>query len=77
MIKPDKENCYLEADYWCQKGVVLNTKGQTLPSLECYLQALKLDNNHLPAIFNLACNYEKLGNLEQSKKQFEHAVTVN
>jgi tetratricopeptide (TPR) repeat protein len=48
-----------------------------MSALECYLQALRLDKHHLPSIFNLACNYEQLGNLEASKEQFKHAVAVN
>jgi len=31
----------------------------------------------LPSIFNLACNFEKLGKLEQAKEQFNHAIEVN
>lgn len=27
-------------------------------AVECYLQALRIDKNHLPSIFNLACKYQ-------------------
>lgn len=33
-------------------------------------------NTHLPSIFNLACNLEKLNEFAESRKWFEHAIKV-
>jgi len=55
----------------------LSQKEQSNSALECYIQALKIDRDHLPSIFNLACNYEKLNKLGSAKEQFLHAIEVN
>lgn len=44
--------------------------------MECYRQALKIDEKHLPSIFNLACNLEKLKQYEEARHWFEHAIKV-
>lgn len=51
---------YLSSDFWFYKGVILSQKNESTSALACYIQALKIDKYHLPSIFNLACNYEKL-----------------
>ena len=56
--------------------MVLNQKNQNLSAVECYRQALKLDEKHLPSIFNLACNLEKLKFYDEAKHWFEHAINV-
>lgn len=48
-----------------------------MAALECYLQALEIDKNHLPSIFNLACNYEQLDQPEKARQHFLHAVKVD
>ena len=40
------------------------------------MQALKLDDQHLPSIFNLACNLEQLKDYAQAKRWFEHAIKI-
>ena len=57
--------------------MILSQKEQSNSALQCYIQALKIDRDHLPSIFNLACNYEKLNKLESAKEQFLHAIQVN
>jgi len=37
-------------------------------ALDCYKQALKLNPEHTPSIFNLACNYQK-GNWPDKAKE--------
>jgi tetratricopeptide (TPR) repeat protein len=66
----------MSSDFWFHKGVVLNSKDQNLSAVECYRQALKLDEKHLPSIFNLACNLEKLKCYDEAKQWFEHAINV-
>jgi len=67
---------YLDSDFWFHKGVVLNQKDENESAVQCYLQALKINKNHLPSIFNLACNLEKLERYSDAKKWFEHAIDV-
>jgi tetratricopeptide (TPR) repeat protein len=55
---------------------VLNQKEQNESAVECYTQALKINEKHLPSIFNLACNLEKLKRYEKAKHWFEHAIKV-
>ena len=71
-----KTNTYMDSDFWYHKGVVLNQKNKNESALNCYNQALKLNNTHTPSIFNLACNYEKLGQYEDAKSWFEKAIAV-
>jgi len=69
-------NTYMDSDFWYHKGVVLNQKDQNESALSCYKQALKLNQSHLPSIFNLACNYEKLKFYDKAKSWFKHAIEV-
>ena len=66
----------MDSDFWYHKGVVLNQKGKNESALNCYKQALKLNNSHTPSIFNLACNYEKLKNYPEAKSWFVKAIAV-
>jgi tetratricopeptide (TPR) repeat protein len=70
--KTKRESTYMDADFWYYKGVVLNQKGRKWyeSALACYKQALQLDKDHTPSIFNIACNYEKLENYTEAKAQF-------
>lgn len=56
--------------------MVLNQKDENESAVQCYRQALKIDEKHLPSIFNLACNLEKLKRYEEAKHWFEHAIKV-
>lgn len=38
---------------------------------------MKLNTNHRPSIFNLACAYEKLGEYEEALEGFLHAIAVD
>ena len=38
---------------------------------------MKINANHLPSIFNLACNLEKLKRYQESQHWFKHAIQVN
>ena len=51
--------------------------GENEYALNCYKQALKLDPNHLPSRFNLACAFEKLKKYEDASKEFKHAISVD
>ena len=66
----------MDSDFWYHKGVVLNQKNHNKAALDCYNQALKLNNSHTPSIFNLACNYEKLKEYAESKSWFLKAIAV-
>ena len=66
----------MDSDFWYHKGVVLNQKNQEKEALDCYKQALKINKNHLPSIFNLACNYEKLEKFDKAELWFNHAISV-
>ena len=68
----------MDSDFWYYKGVVLNQKGRKWydSALACYKQALELNKNHTPSIFNLACAYEKLMNYEDALEWFSHAIKV-
>jgi tetratricopeptide (TPR) repeat protein len=68
---------YMDSDFWYHKGVVLNGKDQNKSAVQCYLQALEIDPRHLPSIFNLACKYQQLKQLPDSKHWFSHAIDVN
>ena len=70
------QSSYLDSDFWFHKGVVLNQKDENESAVQCYEQALKINNEHLPSIFNLACNLEKLKRYEESRHWFEHAIKV-
>ena len=37
---------------------------------------MKLNPEHTPSIFNLACNYQKNGEPAKAKEQFEKAIKV-
>lgn len=69
----------MDSDFWYYKGVVLNQKGRKWydSALECYKQALELNKNHTPSIFNLACNYEKLEMYPEAKQEFKKAIEVD
>lgn len=73
---PKVTQAYLESDYWYHKGVVLNSMEKDEQALECYRQALKLNQHHKASIFNLACAFEKLGKYEEALSQFKQAVGV-
>lgn len=76
MPKP-KVDTYMDPEYWYHKGVVLNQNDSALKSaLKCYKQALMLNPEHTPSIFNLACNYQKNGEPAEAKIQFEKAIKV-
>ena len=45
-------------------------------ALNCYKQALKLNENHKASIFNLACAYEKLEKYDDALNWFQHAIKV-
>ena len=49
---------------------MLNQKSQAESAVQCYRQALKIDEKHLPSIFNLACNLEKLKEYDEALKWF-------
>ena len=67
----------MDPEFWYHKGVVLNQNDQALQSaLNCYKQALKLNPEHTPSIFNLACNYQKNNEPAKAKEQFEKAIKV-
>ena len=67
----------MDPEFWYHKGVVLNKNIEALQSaLRCYKQALQLNPEHTPSIFNLACNYEKNGEYPEAKQQFEKAINV-
>ena len=70
--KSKKESTYMDSDFWYYKGVVLNQKGRKWydSALACYKQALELNKDHVPSIFNLACNYEKLEQYPEAKEWF-------
>lgn len=74
--KGKKESTYMDSDFWYYKGVVLNQKGRQWyeSALSCYKQALLLDKDHIPSIFNMACNYEKLKCYPEAKEQFLRAI---
>ena len=66
----------MDSDFWYHKGVVLNQKEKNEAALACYKQALKLQSDHTPSIFNLACNYEKLQQYDEAKSWFLKAIQV-
>jgi tetratricopeptide (TPR) repeat protein len=69
-MQADSSNTYLSSDFWFHKGVVLNQKSQAESAVQCYRQALEIDEKHLPSIFNLACNLEKLKEYDEALKWF-------
>ena len=66
----------MDSDFWYHKGVVLNQKEKNEAALSCYMQALTLQSDHTPSIFNLACSYEKLQQYDEAKKWFMKAIAV-
>ena len=76
VIDAKKTSTYMDSDFWYHKGVVLNQKLNNKAALKCYKQALKLQQDHTPSIFNLACNYEKEGEYDEAKIWFLKAVGV-
>lgn len=67
----------MDSDFWYHKGVVLNQMGENEFALNCYEQALKLNQNHKASIFNLACAYEKLKKYGEALNWFHHAINVD
>ena len=50
-------------------------KNTDAAQLKISLLSIKIEK-HLPSIFNLACNLEKLKRYEKAKHWFEHAIKV-
>lgn len=57
-----------DADYWVFKGVVANNVGQIARAIDCYKEALKINQGHFPTMFNLATCFER-------QKKFTSALT--
>ena len=66
----------MDPEFWYHKGVVLNQKNETDSALKCYQQALSLNQDHTPSIFNLACNHQKRQNYTLAKEWFQKAISV-
>lgn len=66
-----------DADYWFTKGASAQADGKIHGSIDCYKQAILINEKHFPAYFNLATCYENLNKFECSNQQFFKVIELN
>lgn len=64
------------ADYWFNKGSVLQKANRNDEAIVAYTQAAEIDPKHQRAWFNLGTLHENLGQLDKAKQNYEHAKDV-
>lgn len=59
-----------DADFWYHKGFTLGKKDKMQTAIDCYKEALVINQQHYPSMFNLACCYQKSGRNELALEYF-------
>ena len=59
-----------DADFWFNKGVGSYEAGQLVDSLDFYRQAIVIEPNHVPSLFNMAVIFDQLQQFKNSVRYF-------
>jgi protein O-GlcNAc transferase len=66
-----------QARYICDRGAILQEKGQLDDAITYYQKALQLNPNHAVAFYNLASAYHKKGQLEKAIIYYQKALQLD
>jgi len=65
-----------DADFWFYKGIMTDKEGFRSAAIDCYKQALLLNQNHFPSMFNVATCYQRQKKFKSSCKWFIRLVQI-
>lgn len=74
--RKDKLKILKTADSWFSKGANYQYQDNLTGAVDCYKQALVINQDHYPSAFNLAICYERISKFGCSARWFTHASVL-